>query len=226
MKRSEVNRAIEEALAFFGARGFHLPPWARWTPAQWRAAAASSAQLRALGLGWDVTDFGSGSFAEVGLVLFTVRNGRPDSGRSYCEKVMMVRPGQTTPWHFHWRKTEDIINRGGGRLEVRVARAGTDESRLDERPVVVQVDGFDRDVPCGGAVLLDPGESITLPPRLYHEFRAQASEGPVLCGEVSTVNDDATDNRFLRAPRRFPEIEEDEAARFLLCGENPPSGAA
>ncbi|MFR1280879.1 MAG: D-lyxose/D-mannose family sugar isomerase [Parabacteroides distasonis] len=32
--------------------------------------------------------------------------------KSYCEKIMMVREGQVTPVHFHWKKMEDIINRG------------------------------------------------------------------------------------------------------------------
>jgi len=41
----------------------------------------------------------------------------------------------------------------------------------------------------------------------------------VLGGEVSSVNDDLTDNFFVEAAGRFPAIDEDEAARYLLCGE-------
>jgi len=40
--------------------------------------------------------------------------------------------------------------------------------------------------------------------------------GPVLVGEVSAVNDDASDNRFLDAPGRFPEIVKDEDPLHLL----------
>jgi D-lyxose isomerase len=41
----------------------------------------------------------------------------------------------------------------------------------------------------------------------------------VLVGEVSTVNDDSTDNRFFEPVGRFPEIIEDVAPRHLLVGD-------
>ena len=66
----------------------------------------------------------------------------------------------------------------------------------------------------GEIVVLNPGESITLPSRLYHEFWGEGSR--VLVGEVSLVNDDRTDNRFYEAVGRFPEIEEDEPPLHLL----------
>jgi hypothetical protein len=40
-------------------------------------------------------------------------------------------------------------------------------------------------------------------------------------GEVSSVNDDNTDNRFYRPMPRFPEIEEDESPLHLLCTDYP-----
>ena len=38
-----------------------------------------------------------------------------------------------------------------------------------------------------------------------------------MAGEVSMVNDDANDNRFLEELGRFPEIEEDVVPKYLLC---------
>ena len=38
----------------------------------------------------------------------------------------------------------------------------------------------------------------------------------VLVGEVSVVNDDTVDNRFLAGVGRFPTIEEDEPPLYLL----------
>ena len=38
----------------------------------------------------------------------------------------------------------------------------------------------------------------------------------MLVGEVSLVNDDDTDNRFLEPVGRFPAIEEDEPPLYLL----------
>jgi D-lyxose ketol-isomerase len=41
----------------------------------------------------------------------------------------------------------------------------------------------------------------------------------VLVGEVSTVNDDLTDNLFRDAIGRFSDIEEDEAPLHLLVSD-------
>ena len=64
---------------------------------------------------------------------------------------------------------------------------------------------------------MQPGESITLPTRLYHAFWAEGAR--VLVGEVSTVNDDANDNFFFDAVPRFVPIEDDEAPHRLLVTE-------
>lgn len=37
MKRSEINAIMREADAFMKAHGFHLPPFAYWTPEDWRS---------------------------------------------------------------------------------------------------------------------------------------------------------------------------------------------
>lgn len=66
-----------------------------------------------------------------------------------------------------------------------------------------------------------PGESITIPPYLYHDFHVEEGSGDVLLGEVSMCNDDEADNRFYEDMGRFPEIEEDEEPYRLLCGEYP-----
>ncbi len=42
----------------------------------------------------------------------------------------------------------------------------------------------------------------------------------VLVDEVSSVNEDESDNRFLENAR-FPEIEEDEKPFYLLCNDYP-----
>ena len=36
---------------------------------------------------------------------------------------MLVEVGQITPFHFHWLKMEDIINRGGGKWLIQLYRA-------------------------------------------------------------------------------------------------------
>jgi len=99
-----------------------------------------------------------------------------------------------------------------------------DEDQPDESAEVrVRTGGITRRLPAGGELPLAPGESVTLPPRLYHAFWAMQGHGPVLVGEVSRVNDDARDNRFCQPLPRFPQIQEDRPARFVLCAEYPPA---
>ena len=163
-------------------------------------------EIRSRKLGWDVTDFGSRRFDEVGLTVFTIRNGRlddPENRKIYAEKILIVCEAQKTPFHLHYEKTEDIINRGGGRLVVELYHFD-DRNELADTPVTVSCDGVRRTVPAGGSVILSTGESITLVPGLYHEFAGEPGSGTVLVGEVSSVNDDAIDNHFLAGVAALP----------------------
>ncbi|MBN1811561.1 MAG: D-lyxose/D-mannose family sugar isomerase [Anaerolineae bacterium] len=221
MKRSEINSIMCQADAFIHERGFYLPPFAYWTPEEWRAKGEEVREIVENGLGWDITDFGKGDYEKYGLFLFTIRNGNPDNwqtmqGKLYAEKIMIVGVDQETPMHFHWSKSEDIINRGGGKLVIQLYNATPDED-LAETDVTVSTDGVERVVRAGDTVVLSPGESITLPTRLYHKF--WGAESRVLVGEVSMVNDDRTDNCFHEPTGRFPEIAEDEPPLYLLCND-------
>ena len=221
MKRSQINRLIEETMAWLEQRQVVLPPFARWTPEEWAEKDRSYDEIRANMLGWDVTDYGQGDFDRVGLLLFTIRNGNLQDSRfakPYAEKLLVSREGQLSPNHFHWHKMEDIINRGGGDLMVQVWNA-TAEEELGKDDVTVRLDGHLTTVPAGTVLELHPGESITIPPRLYHAFWGRG--GNVLAWEVSMVNDDNTDNRFYEPQARFTAIDEDEPARHLLCNEYP-----
>lgn len=221
MKRSTINTLIREGESFFASHEFHLPPWAHWEPESWRAHSGQAGEIAQTQLGWDLTDFGRGEFEKRGLLLFTIRNGMPDGSiKPYCEKALIIKENQETPFHFHWHKTEDIINRAGGTLIMEAAWAD-DEGGLADREVEVAVDGLPRRVPAGTPIRLQPGESITLPPYLYHRFYAEEGTGTVLAGEVSTVNDDKNDNRFLEELGRFPEIQEDEPPYRLLVSDYP-----
>ena len=178
-------------------------------------------------LGWDITDYGLGDFDTVGFSLVTLRNGNmkmPDKyKKSYAEKLLYIRDGQYAPNHFHWFKMEDIINRGGGVLLIRVFNSLPDESVDRESAVTVHTDGEERVVPAGTQLRLEPGMSISIQPGLYHDFSVEAGTGAVLIGEVSQCNDDNTDNRFEQPIGRFPKIDEDEPPYRLLCNEYPPA---
>ena len=130
---------------------------------------------------------------------------------------------ETAPWpnHFHWYKTEDIINRGGGNVLIRVYNSLPNEEIDYESDVTIHTDGRTYQVPAGTQIRLTPGESIHVQQYLYHDFSVEEGTGAVLLGEVSQCNDDNTDNRFNPPVGRFPKIEEDEAPYRLLCNEYP-----
>lgn len=220
MKRSEINSIIAKSKEFFAEQKFQLPQWAFWGPQDWNGKKDSCREIVNNRLGWDITDFGSDNFADCGLVLFTMRNGNIALGdkKPYAEKIMIVEENQETPMHFHRDKMEDIINRGGGSLVIELY-GSTDDEELSADPVVVRIDAVERTVEPGGQVVLRPGESICLEQRVYHRFYGESGKGTVLVGEVSTVNDDDTDNRFYKGFGRFPKIEEDAEPIHLLCGD-------
>ena len=223
MKRSQINQVIDESIAFCERMSFHLPPFAYWSPEEWATKGHEYDEVRDNMLGWDVIDFNQGRFYELGCALFTIRNGNLNLEKyrkPYCEKLLLVGENQLTPYHFHFNKMEDIINRGGGDLMVQVYNS-TEAAQLADTPVAVNTDGHVYTVEAGAIIRLTLGESITLPSYQYHKFWAEREM--VLCGEVSMVNDDTVDNRFLEPLERFPHIEEDEPARYLLCNEYPPA---
>jgi len=221
MKRSEINKLQREAKRFLEKNNFHLPAWAYFRMKDWKKLKGDYKEIKKYKLGWDVTDFGGGDFPRLGLVIFTLRNGDPrGKGKPYCEKALVMVENQMMPIHFHWRKMEDIINRGGGNLVVELWNS-TGSDHLAKTRVTVMVDGMVKKVRAGGKVRLMPGESVCLPARLYHRFYAEKGTGSVLIGEVSSVNDDEKDNRFLKPVARFPEVEEDEEILYPLCSEIP-----
>jgi len=222
MKRSEVNNLMLEAVEFFKEQKFFLPKFAFWTLKDWKSKGEEIMEIVVNQLGWDITDFGSGNFSKMGLLLFTIRNGNledvSNGGKNYCEKVMIVKEGQITPMHHHYQKAEDIINRGGGILSIQLYNI-TKDDKLADTPIVVSMDGTKKRVKAGEIVELLPGESITLTKNIYHKFWAKIGSGKVLIGEVSTVNDDRTDNKFIEKIGRFSEIEEDVEPLYLLCND-------
>ena len=223
MKRSEINSLIKATMSWAESLGVRLPPFARWSPEEWATKGHECDEIRANMLGWDVTDYGRGDFHNIGLLLFTIRNGNLKDSRyakPYAEKMLVSEVNQLTPNHFHWHKMEDIINRGGGDLMVQVWNS-TEADGLADTDVTVRMDGRLVTVPAGTILRLTPGESITIPPRLYHAFWAEKEK--VLAWEVSMVNDDNTDNRFYEEQLRFTNIQEDEAPAYLLCNEYPSS---
>ncbi|GHV48496.1 hypothetical protein FACS189499_08020 [Clostridia bacterium] len=223
MKRSEINAAIKKMEQLTAKCGFALPPFCNWSSADWNTKGTECDEIRDNMLGWDVTDYGEGHFDTLGLTLITIRNGNakmPKYTKTYAEKLLMSEEKQISPMHFHFSKMEDIINRGGGNLVMRLYNSNEDGSFADT-DVVVSSDGVQHKLPAGSTITLTPGQSITLTPGLYHEFWAETGSGTVLIGEVSQTNDDNIDNRFYQPLARFTQVEEDEPAYRVLCNEYP-----
>ena len=224
MKRSYVNAVMAEADAFIRSFGFRLPPFAYWTPAQMQARNAQIDGIVDARLGWDITDYGLEDFANTGLFLFTVRNGSQADlaagrGMCYAEKIMISRHDQLAPMHRHIVKAEDIINRGGATLALELFESDPDGGIDTSGDVTVYCDGVPRTQGAGEVLQLGVGESVTLMPGSWHAFWGEG--GDVLIGEVSTVNDDLTDNVFRDEIGRFAGIEEDVEPLHLLVSDYP-----
>jgi D-lyxose ketol-isomerase len=222
MKRSELNRILDNSLAFFDAMHFLLPPFARFSVDDWRRNKDHLQEIIDLQLGWDVTTFGMGDFNKVGLLLFTLRNGKLNSSvypKPYAEKIMIVQENQVTPCHFHWNKREDIINRGGGNLIIELYHADPAKNGLCGGSFPISVNGMTRTLNTGDRIVLTPGDSVALEPIHAHRFYGEPGKGTILVGEVSSVNDDTTDNCFIDKTARFDDIEEDESPKYLLANE-------
>ena len=223
MKRSEINIIMRNAVGFITDMQFKLPPFAFWGKEDWQDKGEEYDELRQNLLGWDITDFGSGDFHNIGLLMFTIRNGNFDNPKyikPYAEKLLIVEEGQVTPYHFHHKKMEDIINRGGGNLMMQLYNSDENEQFADT-PVNISMDGRNYKVPAGSIIRITPGESVTFPCGLYHKFWGEKGCGTVLVGEVSKVNDDRIDNRFYETVGRFPAIDEDEPPLYLLGMDYP-----
>lgn len=223
MKRSEINAIIKRAAVFIEENGFKLPPFTQWTPMEWQTKGHEYDEIRDNMLGWDVTDYGQGRFTKLGLVLITLRNGNqnnPFYEKPYAEKLLVLEENQISPMHLHWSKMEDIINRGGGNILVTLYNS-TEDNKLADTAVLINVDGRKYTVSAGTIIRLTPGESITLPKHQFHAMTAEEGCGKVLIGEISKCNDDHSDNFFLEPLGRFPTIAEDEPPFRLLCTEYP-----
>ena len=235
MKRSQINNAILHVMEALEKNLFPLPPFAYYTPEHWKTVDRSEEEIVENMLGWDITDFGYGDFQKIGLSVFTFRNGnyfqKEKYPKGYAEKILYVLDGQILPYHYHWEKREDIINRGGGNLEITLYNCtpedfadieggrGNKRGQFADTEVHTSIDGKTTVVPAGGTITLRPGQSITLSPGQYHQWRGVPGTGDVILFEVSSTNDDNLDNRFYNNGKRIPEVEEDEEPRYLMFAD-------
>lgn len=222
MKRSRINEIMADADQMIRAHGFTLPPFAYWTPEEFVANKDRARAVIDARAGWDITDYGQGDFDGLGLFLFTLRNGRladleRGGGMCYAEKLLISQEKQISPMHTHVIKAEDIINRGGATLAIELFGSDADGNFDPNAGGTVYCDGIERQFSAGEILKFAPGESVTLMPGDWHAFWGEG--GGVLIGEVSTVNDDLTDNIFKEPIGRFAEIEEDVAPTHLLVSD-------
>jgi len=191
MKRSEINRALKNAMNCFQAAHWALPPDPRW----------------------DVTDCGLGRFPEVGLVLVNLAE-EPE----YCEKLMYSRHKQVTPMHTHRKKKEDIICRSG-RLAIELWK-GHPEHTPKGASFLLQRNGEKVSVRSGEPIVLVPGERVTLEPGVYHAFWPESDEaiiGEVSTANDDANDNFFVDPNI----GRYPGIEEDEPPVARLLWERP-----
>ena len=76
MKRSRINDIIAQSDEMMRSFGFVMPPFAYWSPDEFKARKDDAKNVIDARCGWDITDYGAGKYDEMGLFLFTLRNGR------------------------------------------------------------------------------------------------------------------------------------------------------
>lgn len=183
MKRSEINKALRELEAMCEKYRCYLPPFCNFTPEEWETKGHEYDEVRECCLGWDITDYGQGNFDKIGFSLITIRNGsqtmREKYPKVYAEKLLFLKEGQYSPNHFHWYKTEDIINRGGGNVLIRVYNSLPDESIDYTSDVTVHTDGRAYTVPAGTQIRLTPARASTSPKGCTTTLRW--SQAPAMC---------------------------------------------
>ncbi|HEY2081850.1 MAG TPA: D-lyxose/D-mannose family sugar isomerase [Verrucomicrobiae bacterium] len=189
MKRSQINKALKDAMTCFKAANWVLPPEPRW----------------------DVTDCGLGDFDRVGLVLVNLSE-QPE----YCEKIMYSKFRQVTPMHAHRRKKEDIICRAG-RLAVELWKDHPERTAKGD-VFSLPRNGVKADVRSGETVILAAGERVTIPTGVYHAFWAESPEAIIgeVSMANDDANDNFFVNAAIG---RFPVIEEDETPVVRLLWE-------
>lgn len=217
MKRSTINRDILWGINLLKENNISLPEFALWSPEEWERNKDKLSTVINVSLGWEVKDFSE----EMGATLFTIRNGKYNDlsiGVPYCEKLIMFKDGKRLPLHYHKEKTEDVINRAAGIMQIKLYHT-TASGELDlASDVDVFQDGILHTHKAGEYFYINPGSSITLTPGIAHTFGPKPG-GPLIVGEVSVVNNDLTDNfRFEKVPDQYP-VEEDEEIMFPICTE-------
>jgi D-lyxose ketol-isomerase len=222
MKRSQINQELSWAKDLLEKSNIKLPPFGYWTLEEWKSGSRDLSTIKEVMLGWDITDYGKNQFNQLGAVLFTLRNGSLKDnkvGTPYAEKLIVLKDGQRLPIHYHASKTEDIINRAGGVLAIKLYHS-LENGEVDyHSEVQADLDGISKVFAAGEEINIYPGNSITLRPFVYHLFWAKEGCGDLVCGEVSSINDDNTDNFNAEDVSRFSKVEEDEPILHPLCNE-------
>lgn len=102
---------------------------------------------------------------------------------------------------------------------IRVYNSTKDEDLDKVSDVHVHVDGREMVVPAGTQVRLTPGESISIYPYMYHDFRGGRGQRPGSLSEVSQCNDDNVDTVSMRRwedSRRSRRMKH----RIVCCATN------
>ena len=180
MKRSRINDIMAAADDMIRHFGFVLPPFAYWSPDQFKAR-TDAGRIVDSRMGWDITDYGQGRYDQMGLFLFTLRNGQladlqRGGGMCYAEKLLISKQDQLSPMHTHVIKAEDIINRGGAMLVVELYGSDDAGAFAEDRGGRVICDGIARDFAPGDKLQLAPGESVTLMPGDWHAFWGEGGD--------------------------------------------------
>jgi D-lyxose ketol-isomerase len=181
IKRSEVRRAQERAIAMLDRAGIVLTP-------------AERANL-------EVAEFGLNNLEHEGLELVVYENNP-----RYCAKELVLFPRQTCPEHRH-----PPIGDYPGKMETFRCRMGRVMLYVEGPPtpkIAARIPaGSEPYYTVRHEIVMNPGDQYTIPPNTLHWFQA-GDEGAIVTEFSSTSYDE---HDYFTDPRikRIPEIQED-----------------
>jgi D-lyxose ketol-isomerase len=146
----------------------------------------------------EVSDFGLGDIARVGLLVLVYENND-----RYCAKEIMLLPRQICPEHRH----PPVGEKNPGKQETFRCRFGEVYLYIPGKPAArphsLLPEKYRKSFTVWNEIVLRPGGQFTLPPNTLHWFQA-GDQGAVLSEFSSTSTDENdiwTDPRLQRLPK-------------------------
>jgi hypothetical protein len=95
MKRSEINTILQSADEFIRGHGFYLPPFAYWTPNEWKTKGPEVSEIVENRLGWEISNGQDSSYSLCEME--APKTGGPSRANCTPKKLWWYAPDKSLP---------------------------------------------------------------------------------------------------------------------------------